>query len=142
MDEPSVMRQFEGFEQLNHEIENRAKRQLASTYPVERIAVNEFGREINLPRFGRTKIVDIDDVWMVEQRNGARFAIKAHAHLGNSTRLFVDEFECDIAPQFVVVGDVDLAHSAMAQHFEQCIARFKRLYDLYLRSHRVLGVDA
>ncbi len=81
---------------------------------VERLAAHELhGEKRNAVRL--LDRVDRDDVGVVQRRDGARLAPEALDPLRRSRHLGRQDLERDLARELRVLGQVDLAHAALAE---------------------------
>ena len=115
------VRGIERIGDLRADVEHLAQvERFAQQPPIERIAVEQFHRQIQLPLVF-VEAVDGADVGVIERRRGARLAAEAlHGFLvrGAAGR---QHLEGDLAPEFQVLRAVHHAHPASAQLVEDAI---------------------
>ncbi len=72
-------------------------------------------------RAERARVVDREDVRMVERRDRARLAVEPMEAVGVVRRRVGQQLQGDLAPQTRVAGAVDLAHAALSERSEDLV---------------------
>jgi hypothetical protein len=67
------------------------------------------------------EVVDGDDLGMIERGDGVRFVHEAGLAIAVGRHVRSQHLERDVAPQPRIVGPVDGAHAALAQHGDQLV---------------------
>jgi len=68
------------------------------------------------------EVLDLDDVIVPDGRGGPRLLIKALHGLGGGGDLGAQELDGDLFVDVDVLGQVDLAHPALAEHLDEAVA--------------------
>ena len=85
-----------------------------------------------LPSLGGAGVGDVDDVRVADLRRGARLAAEALDEVGHPAVARVQDLERDPLADLDVLGEVDLAHAALADQLDRPVAAV----DLHRRSDR------
>jgi hypothetical protein len=108
---------------LDGYVEKLVKRKRAGgEEPVERLSFEQFHGDVG-PAVVFTAFVNDADVFVIERRGGARFALKTlERH-----RVGIDvghELESDVATEFRVFGFIDDAHAAGAESAKDLVVSY------------------
>src|SRR6185503_7213113 len=68
-----------------------------------------------------THFINREDVWMVERRGGVGFLVEAIEAIAILRQLLGQQLKRDFAPKLRVFGEIDFAHAASAELFENSI---------------------
>ena len=107
------MRGREPVGHADEHVDNLTRRPLLRLRPApKRPAVDQFRDQV-LPSIVLADVIDRENVWVIERRDGSRLALKSVARSGVGE--IRQEFDGDLTPQLRVERPVDDAHPAFAE---------------------------
>ena len=111
----------EALRDLTRDLEELPDRQRpVRQHRVEVLPFEELHRD-EVPALGLADVVDRADVGVVENRRGARLALEPHDAVGPVERLVDDELQRDVPAEPDVLGFIDDAHAALAEHSQNAV---------------------
>ena len=86
----------------------------------QRLPLEQFGDDVELAA-GISDVEHGDDIRMVERAGGAGLLLEAAEQIAISRETFVENLDGDVTAQPGVLGSIDYAHAALADHRDDLI---------------------
>src|SRR6185503_7682290 len=123
MHDPGGVGFFQGASHLDRHVEDLSKFHRRSAHALsQRDSIDVLSGDIVTPAFV-THFINCENVWMVQSGSCVSFLIKAAEPIPILRELFGEKLECDFAAELSVFSQVNLAHAARTELFEDSITR-------------------
>ena len=117
MNDSAIMSCSQSLSTLQSIFDCFANRQRSRHQPLsQRLALQQFHNYVGRTRVGRAKLIDAEDVGVVQSRRSPSFLLKAPQAIFIAGQRIRQNFDRDFALQASVTGTVHLSHSACADH--------------------------